>query len=111
MINSVSNSYLVNNYSFKNVSNNLYNNSSLATYTTDSLSISNTSSKTSFFDRPEVRLGATMLVASASGAGIGYLVGSAFGRAGLGAAIGAVGVGVVPVALVGYALWKWGRNH
>ncbi|GIW23121.1 MAG: hypothetical protein KatS3mg068_2128 [Candidatus Sericytochromatia bacterium] len=67
--------------------------------------------KPKFFDRPEVRLGGMMLGAGAVGGGLGYVVGSAFGRAGLGAAIGA-GVGIIaPVALIGYALWSWGRNH
>jgi len=113
MINSISNNQFVsNNYNLKTINNSyLNNNTNLNIYNPDKFSISNSHSKTNFFDRPEVRLGATMLVASASGAGIGYLVGSAFGRAGLGAAIGAVSVGVVPVALIGYALWKWGSTH
>jgi len=126
------NQFITNNYNLQNkysYYNTNVSNLNISTYKTDSLSLSNTTllpknshynneppqvpnepSKTSFFDRPGVRMTAMMLGTGAVGGGIGYAVGSAFGRAALGAGIGAsIGV-MAPIAMVAYALWKWGRH-
>jgi len=64
----------------------------------------------SFFNRADVRVAGVMLGSGAVGGGIGYAIGSAFGRAGLGAAIGA-GIGIAaPIAMVVYALHRWGNK-
>jgi hypothetical protein len=134
MISDVSNNqFITNNYNLQNkysYYNTNVSNLNISTYKTDSLSLSNTTLlpknslynneppavpnepyKTNFFDRPGVRMTAMMLGTGAVGGGIGYAVGSAFGRAALGAGIGAsIGV-MAPIAMVAYALWKWGRTH
>lgn len=66
--------------------------------------------KTSFFNRPEVRLAGMAIGGGAVFGTIGYFAGSAMGSAGMGAGIG-VGLGIIaPLAMLGYALYKWGKG-
>lgn len=66
--------------------------------------------KPSFFNRPEVRLAGMAVGGAAIFGTIGYFAGSAMGSATMGASIG-VGLGVIaPLAMLGYALYKWGKG-
>lgn len=65
---------------------------------------------TKFFDKPMVRIGGMMLGAGALLGGAGYLIGSAFGSAAMGATIGATLGVLAPIGLLGYALYSWGKN-
>lgn len=66
--------------------------------------------KPSFFNRPEVRLAGMAIAGGAVFGAVGYFAGSALGSATMGASIG-VGLGVIaPLAVIGYALYKWGKG-
>lgn len=66
--------------------------------------------KPSFFNKPEVRLAGMAIAGGAVFGAVGYFAGSVFGSATMGASIG-VGLGVIaPLAVIGYALYKWGKG-